>query len=117
MNVITLGKGTALAIQGRNRIVRYPDVPTFLEIGGTDPGLSLMSVTGLLAPAGVPDQVLTTVSQLAVEAGQDEAQWQKFQTVGAEQRAIGRAEFKRWVTEEGPTWAQLTGSLGISTAN
>ena len=117
MSVITLGKGTALAIQGRNRIVRYPQVPTFLEIGGTDPGLSLMSVTGLLAPAGVPEQVLTTVSQLAVEAGQDEAQWQKFQTVGAEQRPIGRADFKKWVKDEGPVWEKMTNALGISTSN
>jgi tripartite-type tricarboxylate transporter receptor subunit TctC len=114
MNVITIGKGTALAIQGRNRIIRYPDVPTFLELGGTDPGLSLMSVTGILAPAGVPDQIINKISELAVEAGRDEATWQKFMTVGAEQRSIGRAEFKRWVTEEGPVWAQMVGGLGIS---
>jgi tripartite-type tricarboxylate transporter receptor subunit TctC len=115
MNVITLGKGTALAIQGRNRLSRYPNVPTFTEIGGTDAGLSLMSVTGMLAPAGVPEQVINTVSELCYAAGQDEATWEKFQTVGSEQRAINRAEFKRWVNEEGPIWREMVGGLGIST--
>jgi tripartite-type tricarboxylate transporter receptor subunit TctC len=114
MNVITLGKGTALAIQGRNRLSRYPGVPTFQELGGTDPGLSLMSVTGILAPAGVPDQIINTISELAVEAGQDEATWQKFQAAGSEQRAIGRADFKRWVNEEGPVWAEMTKALGLT---
>jgi tripartite-type tricarboxylate transporter receptor subunit TctC len=113
MNVIHLGKGTAVAIQGRNRLSRYPDVPTFLELGANDPGLSLMSVTGILAPAGVPDHVINTVSELAVEAGRDEATWQKFVTVGAEQKSIGRAEFKKWVTEDGPLWSELTGALGL----
>lgn len=114
MNVITLGKGTALAIQGRNRLSKYPGVPTFLELGAPDPGLSLMSVTGILAPAGCPDAVINTVSELAVDAGRDEATWEKFQIAGAEQRAIGRVEFKRWVTEEGPVWRELTGSLGLT---
>lgn len=113
MNVIHLGKGTALAIQGRNRLSSYPTVPTFQELGANDPGLSLMSVTGILAPAGVPENVIDTVSELAVEAGKDEATWQKFRTVGAEQRAIGRAEFKKWVVEEGPVWAEMTGALGL----
>jgi len=113
MNVIHLGKGTALAIQGRNRLSTYPTVPTFLELGANDPGLSLMSVTGILAPAGVPDHIINTVSELAVEAGRDEATWQKFVTVGAEQKSIGRAEFKRWVTEDGPLWSELTGALGL----
>ena len=78
MNVILAGKGTALAIQGRNRLSKYPDVPTFLELGGSDPGLSLMSVTGILAPAGVPDHIINTISELSVEAGRDKATWEKF---------------------------------------
>ena len=111
-NVIDLGKGTALAIQGRNRLSQYPGIPTFLELGGTDPGLSLMSVTGIVAVKGVPEQVLDTVSELGVEAGKDPETWVKFQAAGGEQRAIGRAEFNRWV-KEGPVWAKLTGALGL----
>jgi tripartite-type tricarboxylate transporter receptor subunit TctC len=114
MNVILAGKGTALAIQGRNRLSKYPDVPTFMELGGSDPGLSLMSVTGILAPAGVPDHIINTISELAVEAGRDEATWEKFMTAGSEQRAIGRAEFKRWVNEEGPVWTEMTNALALS---
>lgn len=111
--VIDLGKGTALAIQGRNRLSKYPGIPTFAELGATDPGLSLMSVTGIVASKGVPDEVINTVSELAVEAGKDQATWEKFQIAGAEQRAIGRADFKRWITEEGPVWEKLTGALAL----
>lgn len=114
LNVVNMGKGKAVAIQGRNRLMNFPNVPTFRELGGTAPGLSLMSVTGILAPVGVPDQILDTISELGVEAGRDEATWQKFMTAGAEQRPIGRAEFKRWVTEEGPVWTELTAGLGLT---
>lgn len=112
-NIIDLGKGTALAIQGRNRLSKYPGIPTFAELGANDPGLSLMSVTGIVAAKGVPEEVINTVSDLAVEAGKDEATWEKFQIAGAEQRAIGRVEFKRWITEEGPVWEKLTGALAL----
>lgn len=112
-NVIDLGKGTALAIQGRNRLSKYPGIPTFIELGASDPGLSLMSVTGIVAQKGVPEEVINTVSELSVAAGKDEATWEKFQVAGAEQRAIGRVEFKRWITEEGPVWEKLTGALAL----
>ena len=72
-----------------------------------------MSVTGIVAVKGVPEQVIDTVSELSVEAGKDEATWEKFQIAGAEQRAIGRAEFNRWVTEEGPVWHKLTSALAL----
>ena len=104
---------TALAIQGRNRLSKYPGIPTFLELGAKDPGLSLMSVTGIVAVKGVPEQVINTVSELGVEAGKDPETWEKFEIAGAEQRPIGRAEFSRWVTEEGPVWHKLTSALGL----
>lgn len=113
-NVIDLGKGTALAVQGRNRLMKYPDVPTFLELGGTDPGLSLMSVTGILAPVGVPDQILNTVSELSIAAGNDAATWEKFVTAGGEQKPLDRVGFKKWVTEDGPIWEKMTNALGLT---
>lgn len=111
--VIDMERGVALAIQGRNRVTKYPGTPTFLELGAKDPGLSLMSVTGIVVPKGVPDEVIETISTLAVEAGKDEATWQKFQAAGADQRAIGRAEFSQWVKEEGPLWSELTSALAL----
>ena len=44
-----------------------------------------MSVTGILAPGGVPDHIVDTISELSVEDGRDEATWQKFMAAGAEQ--------------------------------
>lgn len=114
MNVILLGKGTASQSRDASGFQKYPDVPAFLELGGSDPGLSLMSITGILAPGGVSDHIVNTISELSVEAGRDEAPWQKFMAAGAEQRPIGRTEFKRWVNDGGPVWTRLTGSFGLS---
>lgn len=113
--VVDLGKGTALAILGSGRLSLYPGVPTFLELGAKDPGLSLVSLTGIVTSKGVPDQIIERISTLAVEAGKDESTWRRFQANSAEQPAIGRAEFSKWIKEEGPVWTELTSALGIQT--
>lgn len=113
-NVIDLGKGRAVAIQGRNRLLKLPDVPTFLELGVKERGLSLMGHTCMMAPAVVPENIINLYSDLMVEAGRDEATWQKFLTVAAEERPIGRAQLKQWIVEEGPVWAELTAGLGLT---
>lgn len=113
-NVVDMGKGKAVAIQGRNRLLKLPDVPTFLELGATERGLSLMGHTCMMAPAAAPENIVDLYSELMVESGRDEATWQKFLTVGAEERPISRAQLKKWIVEEGPIWAELTAGLGLT---
>lgn len=112
-NVVEMGKAVGVAIQGRSRIAKMPNVPTFAELGATERGLSLMGHTCMMAPAGMPAEIAEFYSQTMIEAGQDEATWQKFTTVGAEQRPIGRAELAKWIVEEGPIWSELTAGLGL----
>lgn len=113
-NVVDMGKAKAVAIQGRNRLLKMPDVPTFLELGAKERGLSLMGHTCMMAPAGVPENIVELYSKLMVESGQDEATWQRFLIVGAEEKPIGRAQLKKWIVEEGPIWAELTAALGVT---
>jgi len=89
-------------------------VPTFLELGATERGLSLMGHTCMMAPAGVPENIVELYSQLMVESGRDEATWQKFLIVGAEEKPISRQQLKKWIVEEGPIWAELTAGLGLT---
>lgn len=113
-NVIDMGKGKAIAIQGRNRLLKMPEVPTFPELGATEPGLSLMGHTVMMAPAGVPEEIVEAYSQAMVAAGNDETSWTRFMAVGAEEKPIGRADLKKWIVEEGPLWAELTAGLGLT---
>ena len=48
------------------------------------------TVTGIIASSNVPDQIVNTISDLCVAAGNDEATWQKFRVAGSEQKPIGR---------------------------
>lgn len=114
LNLVDLGKGRALAVQGRKRLMKFPDVPTFAELGGTAPGLSLMGHTCMLAPAGVPENILDVYSDLMVEAGRDEGSWQRLLTIGAEDKPISRAELKKWIVDDGPVWFELTTGLGLT---
>jgi tripartite-type tricarboxylate transporter receptor subunit TctC len=113
-NVVAMGRGNAVAIQGRSRVMDMPDVPTFLEQGVTERGLSLMGYTCMMAPAAVPESVVDQYSDLIVEAGRDEPTWQKLMALGTEERPIGRAQLKKWIVEEGPIWAELTEGLGLT---
>lgn len=114
LNVVDLGKVRAVAIQGRNRLMKFPNVPTFLEMGFKERGLSMMGHTCMMAPAGVPENIVSVYSDLMVESGRDEATWQRFMIAGAEERPIGREALKRWIVEEGPLWAEQTSALGLS---
>lgn len=113
-NVVEMGKCTAVAIQGRNRLLKMPNVPTFQELGAKERGLWLMGHTCMMAPAAMPEHMADYYSDLMVEAGRDEATWQRFLTVGAEEKPISRLDLKKWVVEEGPIWSELTARLGLS---
>lgn len=113
-NVVDMGKCKAVAIQGRNRLLKMPSVPTFQELGAKERGLWLMGHTCMMAPAAMPESIADYYSDLMVDAGKDEATWQRFLTVGAEDKPISRTELKRWIVEEGPIWSELTAGLGLS---
>lgn len=114
LNIVDMGKGKAVAVQGRTRLMKFPDVPTFLEQGATARGLSLMGYTCMMAPASLSMDIVDTYSDLMIESGRDETTWQKFLTVGAEERPIGRAQFQKWILEEGPVWGELIAGLGLT---
>jgi tripartite-type tricarboxylate transporter receptor subunit TctC len=113
-NVVDAGKGTAVAILGQHRLLLQPEVPTFKELGATEPGLLLMGYTCMMAPVGVPDNIVEAYSQAMVAAGHDEPTWQRFLARGNEQKPIGHAELQKWITDGAPVWTKLTQGLGIT---
>jgi tripartite-type tricarboxylate transporter receptor subunit TctC len=69
MGQIQAGKLRALAIAWPERLKALPDVPTLAEEGY--PQLNQPAWYGLLAPAGTPPEVITTLRDAAVKALQD----------------------------------------------
>ena len=54
---ITPGKVVPIAVLAPNRIGRFPQLPTMLEMGHA--GFDMMSWTGLFVPAGTPKDIIT----------------------------------------------------------
>jgi len=54
------GKLKALAVTGKDRSVRLPDVPTFSEAGIA--GMDIMGWQGFLAPAGTPPEIVAKLN-------------------------------------------------------
>jgi tripartite-type tricarboxylate transporter receptor subunit TctC len=54
------GRLRALAVTGPNRLVAFPDVPTFAEAG--QPGVALTNWQGVGGPAGIPKTIVDRLS-------------------------------------------------------
>jgi tripartite-type tricarboxylate transporter receptor subunit TctC len=114
LNVINSGKGKAVAMLSRKRLLKMPDVPTFLELGVNTKFFSLMGYTCMVAPAGLPNEIAETYSRLCVAAGNDAQTWQRMQAAGAEDPPMDRQDFARVQRDEAPIWLELAGSLGLT---
>ncbi|HQQ70377.1 MAG TPA: tripartite tricarboxylate transporter substrate binding protein [Alicycliphilus sp.] len=58
--LIKSGQLKAVAVMGAKRVAALPDVPTVAEVGY--PGMEMQAWTGFVAPAGVPQPVLTRLA-------------------------------------------------------
>jgi tripartite-type tricarboxylate transporter receptor subunit TctC len=107
---IAAGKLRPLAITSRNRLATMPAIPT---IGETLPGYEAEAFQGMVAPAGVPGNIVAT---LAAEVGgivrsPDVAQ--RFERDGA--IAVGSTpdEFSAFLKREMARWGQAIREAGI----
>ena len=97
------GKVRLLAQGGRTRSASVPEVPTFIEAGLPDYGLS--SNFGLLAPTATPRPVIARLYGVALQALSDNAVKARLVALGAEpvgstpqaHAALTQAEITRWI--------------------
>jgi tripartite-type tricarboxylate transporter receptor subunit TctC len=75
------GKARILAIAAEQRVPQLPEVPTFIEDGVA--GFTATSFTALLAPAGTPASLITTLRDAAVQALTTPVVMQRFAGLGA----------------------------------
>ncbi|RYG10874.1 MAG: tripartite tricarboxylate transporter substrate binding protein [Burkholderiales bacterium] len=106
---IQAGKLRALAQWGENRIPTMPNVPTMKELGVP---VTYSQWTGVFAPAGTPDAVLTKLREAAKFASTDARAVQSLQTAGTYIQFMDAPEFEKFVEKDAAAMAKVVQRIG-----
>lgn len=102
-----------IGVTGTYRTPKLPDVPTLVEQGISDPLVALEGGLALMAPAGTPEAVLQTLSQVVVKGAETPQAAKLRENFGIPNKpknlAETRAEWERAV----PAWIKAAVDLGI----
>ncbi|MES2283696.1 MAG: tripartite tricarboxylate transporter substrate binding protein [Pseudomonadota bacterium] len=98
------GRVKALAVTSAQRMKDYPNVPTLAELG-IDLKVSLW--IGLLAPAGVPADVLKTLQDAVAKAVAMPDVQKRMTTMSVIPMSNTSEEFAKVIASEIPVWKQL----------
>ena len=108
---IKSGRLKALAVTGPTRDSNLPEVLTVREQGL--PGLEAAGYQGLVAPAGVPREVVERISTELRRVLANPEVRAKFAAGGAEVMPRGATEFAAYVKAESERWSALITQRGI----
>jgi tripartite-type tricarboxylate transporter receptor subunit TctC len=101
----------ALAVASEARLKALPDVPTFKE-----QGIDLVTSNwfGVVAPAGLPADIVTKLNAAVNQALNDEGYRSMVQAQGAEVAGGSPEEFQAFIESESNRWAKLIQQKNIS---
>ena len=105
------GKIKALAVTGESRIQVLPGVPTLAEAGY--PAASVVGYWGVLAPAGIPRDVLDKLSSAIAAVVKHPEVRQRLLDQGVDPTGSGPAEYDRIIRAEIGRWAKVIRQAGI----
>jgi tripartite-type tricarboxylate transporter receptor subunit TctC len=109
---VRAGKLKVLALTGKARHPKFPDVPTFAEAGLTS--YSPTAWIGLVAPAGTPKPIADKLADAMQKAtAQNPALIEKWQGYGGGLRAMTPETFAAFLKEEHALWGQAISRAGI----
>jgi tripartite-type tricarboxylate transporter receptor subunit TctC len=101
----------AIAVTTAKRAVALPEVPTLAESGV--PGFDASTVTGVLAPAATPREVLTRLNSALVKILATAAVKERFVAVGAEVQPSSAEELAAYIREDLAQWVKVVKQAGI----
>jgi tripartite-type tricarboxylate transporter receptor subunit TctC len=106
------GKVRALAVTGRTRHPKVPNVPTMAEAGVADFYSSFW--TGVLAPAGTPPAIVERLSKVLTEGVQAPDMRDMLARISADVSTLqSAAEFGSFIELEGLKWREAVEKAGI----
>lgn len=105
------GRLKALAISSAQRVVVFPDTPTFVESGF--PGMAIASWSVLDAPRATPAPVVQALRAAAGKVVRSPAFLRPFEAEGNTAVDLSPQEFEAFVRAETERWAQVIRSAGI----
>jgi tripartite-type tricarboxylate transporter receptor subunit TctC len=107
---LNAGKVRPLAVTGRARSKQLPGVPTVTETLRSPP---VITINGLVASAGVPQEVVDTLSREIVAAGQSPEFAERIDRLGAEPMVTTPAAFAKIIADDTELWRDLVRDLGL----
>src|SRR5262245_31249824 len=110
---IDKGDVRALAVSGPKRVALLPNVPTFAELGLPMPEVDAGAWFGLLAPAGVPADVVATLNDAFNAALRDADVRAALTNMGLEPRGTTPDEFAAFIRDEMRRWPPIFQRAGI----
>lgn len=109
---IESGELKALAAGGPERSTSYPDLPTVAEAGLE--GFAANSWGMVIAPAGLPDDIVTYLNENIVEALQQPAVVEQLGSMGAQVVANSPADAKTMLEDEERVYSETITRLGLT---
>ena len=109
-NLPAVEEGTAipLAVSSTTRLPTLPDTPTFTELGYD---IVAENWLGVSAPAGVPDEIKTTLDAALQKAMTHADVVAQFDTWGLVRAPKTSAEFEAFVAEQFEAWKPLVTAI------
>ena len=108
---VRTGKLRALAVTSTQRSATVPELPTLAEAGL--PGYSVMSWTGIIAPANTPPAVVNRLHTEIVSILKLPDVKSRFASIGAEPIGNTPEQFQEFVRTETARWAALIKAAGV----
>lgn len=99
------GQLKALAVTSKQRLPRFPNVPTVIEAGY--PNLARTTWYGLVGPANMPDAVAQRLAKEIAAIQAEPETIKKIEASGATPFVMGPADFQKFIADETATWAKV----------
>ena len=109
--MVAAGQLRALAVTSNKRSAAMPDVPTMEEAG--IPDLEGETLSGILAPAGLPDAVRTKINEDITWALAQPDMLAKLADLGFEPKGDGPAKYQARIKSEIAKWAAVVRDANI----
>jgi tripartite-type tricarboxylate transporter receptor subunit TctC len=110
-NHVAGGKLRALFVTSKERAPMLPDVPTAAEAGF--PGFGPINVTGLIAPAGTPREVIAILNAATNKVLAQAAVKEKFAGVGAVTTGGTPEQFSAYIAEDLARWTKVVKDANV----